>query len=123
MIEQITGIGANIDTLQAQIYGGGSVITGLDDIFNIGMENVRIAREKLYGYGIPIICEHIRARHGIRVVFKTSTGEVKITPLGELAGHVSKAETAAVQKQLRLCKKCIMCGSCAELLERKRREK
>lgn len=123
MIQQIIEIGADIDHLQAHIYGGGSVIAGLDDIFNIGMENVRIAREKLYGYGIPIICEHIRARHGIRIVFKTSTGGVKITPLGELSNRLSATETAAVHKQMRPCKSCIMCGSCDELLERKRQYK
>jgi chemotaxis protein CheD len=120
MVEEIIGIGADADNLQAQIFGGGSVIEALDDIFNIGMENVRIAREKMFEYGISIVGEHVRGRHGIRVVFKTNTGEVVTRPLGEQSGGISKAENAAIRQVMKPCKECIMCGSCAELLRRRK---
>lgn len=115
--------GAVIEDMQAQIYGGGSVIERLDEIFNIGMENIYLARQKMQDYGIPIVCEHIRAGHGIRVVFKTRTGEVTVTPLGHKTKQVSAGELLVAHRLMQPCKTCIMCGSCTELLNRKVRAK
>lgn len=123
MVKEIIAIGADLNNLQAQIFGGGSVITALDDIFNIGSENVWIAREKMCEYGIPIVGEFVRGKNGIRVIFRTSTGEVVTRPLGEHAGRVSKIESKAVRQIMQPCRECIMCGSCADLLNRRRHTK
>ena len=123
MVKEIIAIGADINNLQAQIFGGGSVITALDDIFNIGAENVWIAQEKMHHYGIPVVGEYVRGKNGIRVIFKTCTGEVVTRPLGEQSGRVSKTESNAVRQIMQPCKECIMCGSCAELLNRRRHNK
>lgn len=118
LIEQIVDIGADLHALQAQIFGGGSVISRLDDIFNIGAANVCIARERLLHYGIPIVGEHVRDHNGIRVVLKTATGEITVRPLGEDKEIIAVREATAVYHHTQPCKTCIMCGSCAELLER-----
>jgi chemotaxis protein CheD len=124
LVEQVVAAGADIRNLQAQIFGGGSVITDLDDIFNIGVENVRIAQIKLQEYDIPIVSAHVRAKQGIRVIFKTLSGEVTVKPLGKIgANDVSGNESAAFRQQTQPCKTCIMCGSCPELLERRKRSK
>jgi chemotaxis protein CheD len=123
MVTEIINIGAELNNLQAQVFGGGSVITALDDIFNIGTENVWIAQEKMHEYGIPIVGEHIRAKSGIRVIFKTYTGEVVTRPLGEQTVKITKKESDAVCRVMQPCKKCITCGSCAELLNRRRNNK
>lgn len=120
MVKQIIDIGADINNLQAQIFGGGSVITALDEIFNIGAENVWIAQEKMHEFGIPVVGEFVRSKHGIRVSFKTGTGEVVTRPLGEQAGRVSKKEGEAIRQIVQPCKECIMCGSCHDLLKRRR---
>jgi chemotaxis protein CheD len=124
LVGRMTKAGAEIPTLQARIYGGGSVIAELDDLFSIGMDNVRIAREKLAEYGIPVVATHVRARQGIRVVFETSTGEVTVKPLGsEIAVGFPGKQPGMASKQLQPCKSCIMCGSCEDLRERRRRNK
>lgn len=120
MVKGIIDLGGTIEELQAQIFGGGAVISSLDDIFNIGQENVWIAQEKMHEYGIPVVGEHVRAKHGIRVIFKTATGEVITRPLGEQSSQTSKIESEAVRQIMKLCKECIMCGSCAELLNRRK---
>ncbi len=113
--------GAAMDHLVAHIYGGGMVINKLDDVFNIGMENVLIARQMLQEYGIPVVGEYIRARQGIRVSFKTASGEMTVTPLGDKTEQISKNEFTAAHKVMQPCKNCIMCGSCIDLLNKKRR--
>jgi chemotaxis protein CheD len=124
LVKRIIEAGSDVRNLQAQIFGGGSVITDLDNIFNIGVDNVRIAQEKLHEYDIPIVGSHVRATHGIKVVFRTATGEVTVKPLGRVgAHHVSGSESDAFRRQLPPCKACIMCGSCAELTEQRRRGK
>lgn len=117
MVHQVINTGADINSLQAQIFGGGSVLIPSEDVFNVGMENIRIARKKLHEYDIPVIGERVGATHGIRVVFKTYTGEVTIRPLGEMPYHNSAAENI-IRRTAQPCKKCIICGSCKDLPKR-----
>ena len=123
MVERIVKAGAHVCDLQGQIFGGGSMMSALDEIFNIGEDNVRVAREKLKEYGIPIVGEHIRAVHGIRVVFKTQTGEIMIVPLVERSSLTVKAENKALLQIEKPCRTCIMCGSCRQTKESRRHKK
>jgi chemotaxis protein CheD len=124
LVAQMIDTGADMCNLQAQIFGGGSVITDLDDVFNIGVENIRIAQQKLQEYDIPIVSAHVRARQGIRVIFKTLTGEITVKPLGKVVGsQVSGNESAAFRQQTQLCRNCILCGSCKEFKGQRRRKK
>jgi len=72
-----------IDTgrLRAKIFGGGKVIKGFGEHLDIGRENVRIAKEILNGYGIPIVREFTHPDYGIKVVFYSATGKAFVKQL------------------------------------------
>jgi chemotaxis protein CheD len=114
LVEQMVHIGADISRLQAYIFGGGAVITALDGLFNIGDENILIAQERLREYGIPIIGAHVRNNSGIRVVLKTTTGDIKVTPLDGNTKPLLVKERATLRNLVQPCKTCIECGSCSE---------
>lgn len=87
LIEQTLRVGADIRSLQARIFGGGSIMKSLEDIFTIGAANVRIAREILAEYGIPVIQDFVGAECGIRISFKTNNGAVAVTCFDQESGR------------------------------------
>ncbi len=87
LIEQTLRVGADIRSLQARIFGGGSIMKSLEDIFTIGAANVQIAREILAEYGIPVIQDFVGAECGIRISFKTSNGAVAVTCFDQESGR------------------------------------
>lgn len=87
LIEKTIKLGADRHSLQARIFGGGSILKSLEDIFTIGAENVRTAREILAEYGIPIVQDFVGAECGIRIAFKTSTGAVSVTCFDQESGR------------------------------------
>lgn len=78
LVEQVLNLGADRRNLQARIFGGGSILKPLEDLFTIGAENVKIAREVLGEFGIPIVNDFIGAECGIRISFNTLSGEVSV---------------------------------------------
>jgi chemotaxis methyl-accepting protein methylase/chemotaxis receptor (MCP) glutamine deamidase CheD len=78
LIEQVFQLGAERSDLQARIFGGGSILKPLEDLFTIGAENVKIAREILAEFDIPVVNDFIGAECGIRISFNTFSGEVSV---------------------------------------------
>jgi chemotaxis protein CheD len=78
LIEKLIALGTDRNNLKAKIFGGGMVVKVLYPQFNIGNENVEMAREKLKEYGIPIVNEFTGSEHGIRLFFHTETGKAYI---------------------------------------------
>lgn len=120
LIAQIVAMGAEIGTLRAQIFGGGTVISALEGLFNIGDENIFMAQERLRAYGIPIVGAHVRNTGGIRVVVKTATGQIKVTPLGADTSLATR-ESATLCRLVQPCKTCIICGSCEEIMNKRKK--
>lgn len=87
LIEQFLRLGAEPRHIQARIFGGGSILKSLEDIFTIGSENVRIARELLQQYGIPVARDFVGAECGIRISFATATGAVAVTCFDQESAH------------------------------------
>ena len=81
LMTMIINRGANIKDLRAKIFGGGRVLETLTKGIEIGKENVRVAREVLEDYGIPVIKEYTGNDFGIKVVFYSDTGRAFIKKL------------------------------------------
>jgi chemotaxis protein CheD len=81
LISRFIKIGVDVCNLQAKVFGGGKVIREFGDRLDIGRDNVRIAKEILGGYGIPIIREFTRPDYGIKVIFYSATGRVFVKKL------------------------------------------
>lgn len=87
LIEQTIKLGADRQHLQARIFGGGSILKSLEDMFTIGRENVRVAREILAEYAIPVVNDFVGAECGIRIAFTTTTGSVSVTCFDQESGR------------------------------------
>ena len=87
LIDQVINLGSERHNLQARIFGGGSILKSLEDIFTIGAANVRIAREILHEYGIPVVHDFVGAECGIRIAFQTWNGAVSVTCFDQESGH------------------------------------
>lgn len=87
LIEQTLNLGSERHNLQARIFGGGSILKSLEDIFTIGAANVRIAREILHEYGIPVVHDFVGAECGIRIAFQTWSGAVSVTCFDQESAH------------------------------------
>lgn len=87
LIEQMLELGSDRRSLQARIFGGGTVLKALEDMFSIGVANVRIAREILEGHGIPVVNDFVGAECGIRISFQTDSGAVSVTCFDQESGR------------------------------------
>ena len=67
--------------LRAKVFGGGMVIKGFHQRFDVGKENVMIARHILRRQGIPIITELTHNEYGIKVLFHSATGRAFVKRL------------------------------------------
>lgn len=68
-----------IENLKAYLIGGAFVIFDQKQIFFVGERNVDIAKKMLDKYKIKVVYSDILGEKGRRVVFNTSTGEIKVS--------------------------------------------
>ncbi len=78
MLEQ----GARASRLQAKVFGGASMIAGVEPrAGHVGVQNARLATELLGRAGIPVISSDVGGAHGRKVVFRTDDGSVALWAL------------------------------------------
>ena len=80
MINQLLKIGARRSNLEAKIFGGGSVIRGLNTI-NVGQRNVEFVRHYLQTEDIPIVSEDLLDTCSRKVYFFPISGRVLVKKL------------------------------------------
>ncbi|MBX3020877.1 MAG: chemotaxis-specific protein-glutamate methyltransferase CheB [Bdellovibrionales bacterium] len=68
-------------TFQAKIVGGASEIDGGKKSFDIGEENIKVAREILRQYNIPIVGESVGGPRGRKVLFHTAGGRLQVAQI------------------------------------------
>ncbi len=73
-----------VNDLQGYIIGGAFVIFDEKQIFFVGERNVEIAKKMLEKYKIPIIFSDILGEKGRKVIFNTSSGEIKVSKLDHI---------------------------------------
>ena len=76
LIEGMLQKGSNIHLLQAKVFGGAEVLRNQTNIFNIGSNNIMIAKKILEDKGIKIIASHTGGTNGRKIRFFTETGQV-----------------------------------------------
>ncbi|MBI5893042.1 MAG: chemotaxis protein CheD [Deltaproteobacteria bacterium] len=81
LVNALLKMGSNMKHVRAKLFGGNRVIQGFSYDLDVGRENVRIAKDMLKEYKIPIINEFIQQDYGIKLVFHTDTGKAFIKEL------------------------------------------
>lgn len=76
--------GTEIDKIEAHIIGGASPSDLDGESAEIGLNNVEAAVRMLEHYGIPVTGQEVGGRHGRKVLFNTSTGELMIAKVDRI---------------------------------------
>lgn len=80
LIEKMRFMGSDVADLQAKIFGGGDLLTGVDggqSTTQIGERNIYTARSVLQEYDIPIVSSCVGGKKGRKILYLTDTGEVR----------------------------------------------
>lgn len=81
LVDDMLTLGAERTRLRAKVFGGGKVIKEFFHGFEIGQENIRVAKEMLGIYMVPIVREYTGHDCGIKVIFHSSTGRAFVKKL------------------------------------------
>jgi len=76
--EKMLQLGSTKENLQAKIFGGGEVIETTVYQYSIGQRNIEIAENTLRELNINIVASSIGGKKGRKILFDTSTGEVRL---------------------------------------------
>ncbi|MFW5887371.1 MAG: chemotaxis-specific protein-glutamate methyltransferase CheB [Bacteriovoracia bacterium] len=69
----------------AKVVGGGHVVSAIEENDNeVGQLNIKIARELLKRYSIPIVAEDVGGLFGRKILFSTSSGEIKLKKIQQV---------------------------------------
>jgi chemotaxis protein CheD len=84
LVEELKGMGARPQRLEARLAGGASMFATLmvPGSLNMGERNVRAAREALRKAGIPILGEAVGGDFGRSVRFTVAAGRAVISSVG-----------------------------------------
>ncbi len=98
LIGELVKRGAQRNTLEAKIFGGGSVIDGMSSI-QIGERNTRFVTEYLQTERIPIVSKDVMDIYPRKVCFLPHTGKALVKRLQpRAAGSVIEQENQARQR-------------------------
>jgi chemotaxis protein CheD len=75
LIDKLRRMGSRPQDLEAQIFGGGTVVLDRDAT---GDKNVKIARKILKKNGISVVSEDVGGYKGRRLIFHTGTNETLV---------------------------------------------
>lgn len=84
LIKDILKRGSAMRNLQAKVFGGGRAMKQFSESLDVGKQNVRVTKEILTKYNIPIIKEFTQMDYGIKVVFHSDTGRAFVKKLEEV---------------------------------------
>lgn len=74
----------DLDHLEAHVIGGAVPEDADDDIREMAQLNIEAAMRMLEHYNIPIAGQEVGGRHGRKVLFNTSTGELVIAKVEKI---------------------------------------
>lgn len=88
IVDAMINDGSERKNLQAKIYGGGNVLSGVVIGEGIGNRNIELARKMLEDYKIPILEENVAGMKGRRICLNTQSFNVAHKIQGESDGSV-----------------------------------
>jgi chemotaxis protein CheD len=76
LIESMMAKGSSAKTLEAKIFGGAAMNSGVCDAMMIGQKNILVAKEILKEYGISIVAEDVGGTRGRKIQFDLERGKI-----------------------------------------------
>ena len=74
--------GSKVRNMEAQIFGG--AYNAEISSWNVGFENIHIAKKILGVKGIPVVSEDVGGNKGRKIIFNTRTNEIAVLKMDEI---------------------------------------
>ena len=78
LVNSMYYLGSRREDLVAKVFGGASVLSTNDCIFNIGERNITIQENLLKELRVEVVAKSLGGDKGRKLIFNTSTGLVKM---------------------------------------------
>jgi chemotaxis protein CheD len=79
LVKRMLSMGSHREHLISKVFGGGAVMSNIDEPrFHVGKQNIEIAWQILEEERIPILTSDVGGQVGRKLIFDTSTGQVKV---------------------------------------------
>jgi len=78
LIQTMVNRHAQIENLEAKIFGGCNSLYRRNDRFRVGERNIEVAINMLNEFDITITAHHVGGPYGRKIVFNTDTGKVRM---------------------------------------------
>ena len=78
-----------IEQLEAKVFGGCNSLYRNNDLFKVGEKNIETAKSVLREFDIPIKAYHTGGSLGLKIVFNTGTGKVRMRLLATPAAQIN----------------------------------
>lgn len=95
LINSMMHLGADPRRLEARLYGGANVITGMTTKPTIGERNAIFAKAFLEREGIPLVASLLGGERGLEVRFESNTARVTTREIGREQVDTAKEKAAA----------------------------
>lgn len=91
LLKGMYDLGAKRQDLKCSVFGGGKVI---DLMYDVGAENIRVAREMLGAEGINVGLWDVGGGYGRRLFFNTGTGETFVRKVDNIKDKFTDEDKA-----------------------------
>jgi len=101
LINELLKAGASRDRLEAKVFGGGAVLSGMQQM-NIGERNAKFVLHYLRLEGVPVLAQDLGEEHARRINYFPRTGKVLLRKMAidRRAGEVIAMREQAVARTL-----------------------
>ncbi len=83
LIKTMRNKGSEVRSLQAKIFGGADVLSGVDIGAEVGRLNLEMAWKILNHRGIPVVDSDVGGEKGRKISLNTKTFEIRLQYIGE----------------------------------------
>jgi chemotaxis protein CheD len=101
LINHLLKLGAARQNLEAKIFGGGNVLSGMT-VGNVGPRNAQFVKEYLAMERIPVVAEDLLGQEARKVYFFSHTGRVMVKTIRE------QTKPAVVDREMRYQKRIVV---------------
>lgn len=91
LINQLLKAGAQRSRLEAKVFGGGRVLSGLDTL-NVGERNAQFVQAYLRAEGIPLLAADLNDIHPRKLAYFPATGRALVRKLTTASRRVVQSE-------------------------------
>ncbi len=78
LLERMMRMGSRPEDLVAKVFGGGKVLEGAVEVFNMGERNIAVSLNILARQGIPVVAMDVGGERSRKIVYNTASGRVHL---------------------------------------------